>query len=106
MSRDQNRTSGGSSSGEGALLACRGSILGLGSDIGGSVRIPAHNCGIFALKPTCNRFSQQGRFNGANTGLVAIRSTAGFMAPDVNAIIAGCKALFNDTSFGMFDQYQ
>ena len=48
-------TSGGSSGGEGALIGLRGSPLGLGSDIGGSVRSPAANCGIYSLRPTSYR---------------------------------------------------
>ena len=48
-------TSGGSSGGEGALLALRGSCLGIGSDIGGSIRSPAANNGLFGLKPTTHR---------------------------------------------------
>lgn len=47
-----NRTCGGSSGGEGALVAARGSAFGLGSDIGGSIRIPAAFCGIFGHKPS------------------------------------------------------
>jgi amidase len=43
-------TPGGSSGGEGALIALKGSPLGVGSDIGGSVRIPAGFCGLYALK--------------------------------------------------------
>ncbi|KAJ9098764.1 hypothetical protein QFC21_004412 [Naganishia friedmannii] len=45
-------TSGGSSGGEGALIAFRGSALGIGTDIGGSLRIPAGYCGIYSLKPS------------------------------------------------------
>jgi len=47
-----SRVQGGSSGGEAALLAQQGSAFGIGSDIGGSVRIPAHFCGIYALKPS------------------------------------------------------
>lgn len=43
-------SSGGSSGGEGALLAMRGSPFGIGSDLGGSIRIPASFCGIYGLK--------------------------------------------------------
>ena len=48
-------TCGGSSGGEGALLALRGSCLGIGSDIGGSIRSPSANNGIFGLRPTSFR---------------------------------------------------
>jgi fatty acid amide hydrolase 2 len=49
---DLTRTSGGSSGGEGALISSRGSTLGLGSDIGGSIRIPGAFCGIAGHKPS------------------------------------------------------
>ena len=48
-------TSGGSSGGEGALVALRGSCLGLGTDIGGSVRSPSANCGVYGLRPSSYR---------------------------------------------------
>lgn len=48
-------TSGGSSGGEGALLGLRGSCLGIGSDIGGSIRSPSANNGLFGLRPTTYR---------------------------------------------------
>lgn len=52
---DEARTPGGSSGGEGAAIAIGGSPLGLGTDIGGSVRIPAQFSGIHSLKPTPGR---------------------------------------------------
>ncbi|KAJ8456762.1 hypothetical protein ONZ45_g18587 [Pleurotus djamor] len=52
---NRNLTSGGSSGGEGALIAMRGSPLGVGSDIGGSVRIPAGFCGLYGLRPSYHR---------------------------------------------------
>ena len=58
---DNERTPGGSSGGEACLLAQGGSIIGLGSDVGGSLRIPAHFCGIVALKPTLGRVCERGR---------------------------------------------
>jgi fatty acid amide hydrolase len=51
------RSPGGSSGGEAAIIAALGSCLDLGSDIGGSVRMPAHACGISSLKPTSSRLS-------------------------------------------------
>ncbi|WCN36241.1 amidase [Aneurinibacillus uraniidurans] len=46
------RTPGGSSGGEGAAVASMFSALGIGTDIGGSIRTPAHFCGVHGLKPT------------------------------------------------------
>jgi len=57
---DLTRTSGGSSGGEAALIAACGSPFGLGSDAAGSVRLPAHYCGIAAIKPTSGRLSRTG----------------------------------------------
>jgi amidase len=52
----------GSSSGEAAIIAAGGSPLGLGSDSGGSIRQPAHACGIAGLKPTNGRVPLTGHF--------------------------------------------
>ena len=57
---DVTRTPGGSSGGETALLAARGSPLGIGTDVGGSIRIPAVLCGIYGFKPTVDRLSTKG----------------------------------------------
>ncbi|RSL89370.1 hypothetical protein CEP52_014930 [Fusarium oligoseptatum] len=53
---NRNHTCGGSSGGEGALLGMRGSLLGLGGDIGGSIRCPAAFNGVYGYKPTTSRF--------------------------------------------------
>ncbi|MEZ4521857.1 MAG: amidase [Thermomicrobiales bacterium] len=52
---DLDRTPGGSSGGESAIIAAGGSPLGIGTDIGGSIRYPAHCCGIAGIKPTMGR---------------------------------------------------
>lgn len=57
---DADRSPGGSSGGEGAIIGAYGSPLGLGSDIGGSVRLPANACGISSLKPTSTRLTMLG----------------------------------------------
>ena len=49
---DLGRTPGGSSGGSSAALAAGFGALSLGSDIGGSLRVPAHYCGVYAHKPT------------------------------------------------------
>jgi amidase len=59
---DLARTPGGSSGGEAAIVAACGSPLGLGTDAGGSIRIPAHYCGLAAIKPTSGRVPRTGQF--------------------------------------------
>ncbi|OAA49666.1 Amidase family protein [Metarhizium rileyi] len=51
---------GGSSGGEGALLAMHGSPLGVGTDVGGSIRVPAAYCGVYGFKPSAKRVSLRG----------------------------------------------
>lgn len=53
-----DRSPGGSSGGEAALIAAGGSPLGLATDAGGSIRQPAHACGVCGLKPTSGRLTQ------------------------------------------------
>jgi amidase len=59
---DLSRTPGGSSGGEAAIIASGGSPFGLGTDAGGSIRIPAHFCGLAAIKPTSGRVPRTGQF--------------------------------------------
>ena len=67
-----SRSSGGSSGGEAAAVASGGSALGLGSDVGGSLRQPAQSCGIHAIKPTQGRLTLLGHaldHNGSVSGM-------------------------------------
>ncbi len=59
---DPSRHPGGSSGGEGAAIASGQSPLGVGSDVGGSIRGPAHFCGIAGIKPTSGRVPGTGHF--------------------------------------------
>ncbi|WP_369600719.1 amidase family protein [Hahella sp. SMD15-11] len=61
---DGARTPGGSSGGAAAALAAGLTPLELGSDIGGSIRIPAHFCGVFGHKPTRDLLSMRGHVPG------------------------------------------
>jgi amidase len=69
---DVNRTPGGSSGGESALIAAGGSPLGLGSDAAGSVRLPAAFCGIASIKPTSGRLPRTGHVPPAGGWVEAI----------------------------------
>lgn len=73
------RSPGGSSGGEAAAIASGTSVLGVGTDIGGSIRIPAHFCGIHGLKPTVDRWSNRGSATGI-AGQEMVRSQMGPMA--------------------------
>jgi amidase len=59
---DLTRTPGGSSGGEAAAISSGMSPLGIGSDAGGSIRLPAHFCGIAGIKPTSGRTPRTGHF--------------------------------------------
>jgi len=60
---DNSRTCGGSSGGEGALVGCNSSPLGIGNDIGGSVWIPAVYCGVYGFKGGSKRSTLNGTVN-------------------------------------------
>ncbi|CAH1242951.1 FAAH [Branchiostoma lanceolatum] len=89
---DPTRSPGGSSGGEAALIGGGGSVLGIGNDIAGSIRIPAHFCGICGFKPTANRLSTRGYFN-CSPGIQGVISTCGPMARDVDSLVLVMKAL-------------
>ncbi|PGH14985.1 hypothetical protein AJ79_02665 [Helicocarpus griseus UAMH5409] len=82
---NQNLSCGGSSGGEAALKALRGSTLGVGTDIGGSVRIPAAFCGVFSIKPTHNRFSYRDVAN-VIPGQTTYASSVGFLGTTIDAL--------------------
>lgn len=73
-------SAGGSSGGEGALIALRGSVLGMGSDIGGSIRGPSGFCGIYGFKPTSYYMPGQGHSHGGFPAELTILATGGPMA--------------------------
>ena len=57
---DEMRTPGGSSGGEAALLGADASIVGIGTDGGGSIRVPSHYCGTVGIRPTAGRVPETG----------------------------------------------
>ncbi|XP_008107759.2 vitamin D3 hydroxylase-associated protein [Anolis carolinensis] len=89
---DHKRTPGGSSGGEGALIAGGGSILGFGSDLGGSIRLPSSFCGICGFKPTAGRLSNSG-IRGPIDGILSVMGTVGPMARNVDSLVLCMRAL-------------
>src|SRR5712691_49452 len=79
---DLNRTAGGSSGGEAAAIAAGLSPAGIGSDLSGSIRVPAHFCGIAGLKPTIGLAPMDGHTPSA-TGLLSVGACIGPMARTV-----------------------
>ena len=59
---DLSKTAGGSSGGEGALIAAGGAAVGIGADIGGSIRFPAHFNGVIGFKSGMNQVPDDGLF--------------------------------------------
>lgn len=78
-------TSGGSSSGEGAITAFGGSAIGIGSDIGGSIRAPAAYAGSVGLRPTTSRFSKAGGVSSAG-GQESVPAVQGPLARSIDDI--------------------
>ena len=76
---DLNRTCGGSSGGEAAAVAARLSPAGIGSDLSGSIRVPAHFCGVAGLKPTTGVLPMEGHVPKA-AGTLALGAAVGPLA--------------------------
>lgn len=79
---NENLTPGGSSGGEAVAIATCMSPGGLGSDLAGSIRIPAHFCGIAGLKPTTGRIPGEGQFP-PSSGPYSLGAVVGPMARNV-----------------------
>ncbi|NXR77735.1 VDHAP protein, partial [Pycnonotus jocosus] len=92
------KSPGGSSGGEGALIAGGGSILGIGSDVAGSIRLPCSFCGLCGLKPTGNRISKQGVVSPL-IGMQSVTGMLGPMARDVDSLALCMKALLCQEMF-------
>ncbi|GAA5981165.1 hypothetical protein JCM11641_003132 [Rhodosporidiobolus odoratus] len=85
-------TAGGSSGGEAALLAMRGSPLGVGTDLGGSIRKPASFCGLYSLRPTARRLPYEGASN-IFAGSEGLESVLGPMATSLESLRVLMRAM-------------
>ncbi|KAB2573434.1 putative amidase [Lasiodiplodia theobromae] len=98
-------TPGGSSGGEGALVAFQGSPLSVGTDLGGSVRIPSLCCGVYGFKPTTSRLPYGGQQSLNAPGTDFMLACAGPISRDlkalevlVRAVIDARPALYDSTA--------
>ncbi|XP_073420057.1 vitamin D3 hydroxylase-associated protein-like isoform X1 [Dendrobates tinctorius] len=94
---NHKKTCGGSSGGEGALIAGGGAILGVGTDVLGSIRMPSSFCGICGLKPCGDRLSDLGILSPVS-GKSAV-NMPGPMARDVDSLALFMKAVLCDDLF-------
>ncbi|RSL88984.1 hypothetical protein CEP52_015034 [Fusarium oligoseptatum] len=84
---------GGSSGGEGALVAFRGSPLGVGTDVGGSIRIPSLCCGVYGFKPSINRIPYGGQQDCTKPGIPGLTPAAGPLCHDFGGLKILTKAI-------------
>jgi len=88
-------TPGGSSGGEAAAIASGMSIGGIGSDLAGSIRVPAHFCAVAALKPTVGRIPGGGQFPPSD-GPYSLGAVIGPMARSIADLTTLFKVLADD----------
>jgi fatty acid amide hydrolase len=91
-----SRTCGGSSGGEASIIAARGSPLGLGNDLGGSIRIPCHFCGIHGIRPTSFRLPRVGAMRTLR-GFEAFVTQSGPMARHVEDLWLALQVLADNS---------
>lgn len=85
-------SAGGSSGGEAALARLKGSPFGIGSDIGGSIRIPAAFQNLYALRPSFGRFPTYGAKSGL-PGLESVNSVNGPLTTSLENMELYCKTM-------------
>ncbi|KAL8818307.1 MAG: hypothetical protein Q9223_003030 [Gallowayella weberi] len=92
--KNRNLSCGGSSGGEGALIGLRGSPVGFGTDIGGSIRIPAAFNGLYGLRPSAGRLPYEGMANSMD-GQNSVLSVVGPLAPSVGTLELLVKSILS-----------
>ena len=92
---DLSRVAGGSSGGEAAIISSCGSIMGVGSDLGGSIRIPSALCGIYGHKPSPSAVSMVGMWPPVNEAFAAY-GTFGPMSRYACDLILGLKGMCDE----------
>ncbi|KAI0639369.1 general amidase [Trametes polyzona] len=88
-------TPGGSSGGESALIAMRGSPLGVGTDIGGSTRVPSHFCGLYGFKPSSHRMPSYGIVNSLD-GQDSIPTSVGPLTTSLSGVVSFVRSVLDE----------
>jgi amidase len=92
--KNRHLAAGGSSGGEGALIGLKASPVGFGTDIGGSIRIPAAFNGLYGIRPSSGRLPYEGMANSMD-GQNSILSVVGPLATSVGALKLVIKSLLS-----------
>lgn len=92
--KNRNLSCGGSSGGEGALIGLKGSPIGFGTDIGGSIRIPAAFNGLYGIRPSAGRLPYEGMANSMD-GQNSILSVVGPLSHSAASLRLMCKAILS-----------
>ncbi|PWN46941.1 amidase [Violaceomyces palustris] len=93
-------TSGGSSGGEGALVGMHGSPLGLGTDIGGSVRVPSAFNGLWGMRPSMHRIPYEGSANSM-LGQESVSSVIGPLTHSLEGVVTFMRAVLGERPWEM-----
>ncbi|KAH8113206.1 general amidase [Phellopilus nigrolimitatus] len=91
---NRNLTSGGSSGGEGALVGMKGSPIGVGTDIAGSIRVPSAFNGLYSLRPSSHRLPFEGLV-GTLEGWDSVPGVLGPMSNSLSGVKAFTKAVID-----------
>lgn len=105
---DKERTTGGSSGGEGGLLQSFCSPFGFGSDIGGSIRAPCHYSGVYGFKPTSNKLGFIGLTEADRVNCFSLnpwRCSTGMISRSIEDLIFFSKLLFGSMNEDLYSCY-
>ncbi len=97
--RDEKRSCGGSSGGEGGLVGSCCSPFGIGSDIGGSLRIPAEFNGLYTIKPNFRNDRNANAYYGKYAGGCTIKGQPGPLTKSVRDLVTYCDFMFDKQNY-------
>lgn len=102
--RNSLRTCGGSSGGEGGMVGSFCSPFGIGSDIGGSLRVPAEFNGLFTLKVSGRNERNCNAYYGKYAGGCTVKAEPGPLTRSVRDIVTYCEFMFNEQNYARINK--